>query len=52
MGCMEPPILTNIKKTTQTYMHVQYKLIPCSGFKEVKSLDTNIDADAGRNPFA
>ena len=29
-------------------MHVQYEMIPCSGFREVQI----VDADAGRNPLA
>ena len=29
-------------------MHVQYEMIPCSGFIEVLSVDADVDADAGR----
>ena len=30
-------------------MHAQYEMIPCSGFKEVQSMDA--DADARQNAF-
>ena len=36
-------------------MHVQYEMIPCSGFiEEVQSVDSDADADAdaGRIPLA
>ena len=33
-------------------MHVQYEMIPCSGFIEVQSVDADADADAGRIPLA
>ena len=44
-----PPIFTNNNYTTLTNMHAQYEMIPCSGFKEVQSMDA--DADARQNPF-
>ena len=31
-------------------MHVTYVMIPCSGFREVQSVDA--DADAGQIPLA
>ena len=34
-------------------MHVQYEMIPCSGFREkVQSVDAQGDTDAGRIPLA
>ena len=33
-------------------MHVQYEMIPCSGFIEVQSVDVEVDADAGQIPLA
>ena len=33
-------------------MHVQYEIIPCSGFIEVLSVEADADADAGRIPLA
>ena len=33
-------------------MHVQYEMIPCSGFIEVLSVGVDADADAGQIPLA